>query len=126
MADLDTLYDRLGEDGLDQLTAGFYRRVREDELLRPMYPPDDWDAAQARLRDFLIQRFGGPTRYSDQRGHPRLRMRHSPYAIGREARDQWMRHMIDAIGECAIAEDDAEALIAFFDMVATHMMNRPD
>ena len=76
MATEAEIFDLLSEAGFAALVGNFYRRVKADDVLGPLYPPNDFDAAEQRLRDFLIQRFGGPDRYSQQRGHPRLRMRH--------------------------------------------------
>ncbi|MEO1237209.1 MAG: globin [Planctomycetota bacterium] len=118
------LYAAVGEAGFARLTAAFYRRVRADDLLAPMYPDDDWDGAEARLRDFLVQRFGGPPRYSQARGHPRLRMRHAPFPIDRAARDRWMQHMTAALDEADLPPQATPPLLQFFDQVATFMMNR--
>jgi truncated hemoglobin YjbI len=84
------IYSVIGDVGFERLIAAFYRRVRTDDILGPLYPPDDWDAAEARLRSFLIQRFGGPDDYSAARGHPRLRMRHTPFAIDAAAAERWL------------------------------------
>jgi hemoglobin len=119
------LYGRLGEAGFARLTAAFYRRVRTDDLLGPMYPEDDWDGAEQRLRDFLVQRFGGPPRYSQQRGHPRLRMRHAPFPITPAARDRWLELMDAAMEEAELPGDAAAMLRPFFTQVATFMINRP-
>ncbi len=119
------LYARIGEAGFARLVAGFYQRVKADDLLGPMYPADDWVGAEQRLRDFLVQRFGGPTRYSQQRGHPRLRMRHATFAIDLAARDRWMQLMTDALAEAELPHDTHAPLTQFFDQVATFMMNRP-
>ncbi len=121
----DRIYDRIGEDGFARLAAAFYRRVPADEVLGPMYPAEDLPGAEARLRDFLIQRFGGPTRYSDQRGHPRLRARHLPFHIDQHARDRWVQLMSQALDEARLPDDVAAVLTAFFDSVATFMINRP-
>src|SRR5690349_443276 len=93
------VYNRVGEVGFERLVAAFYRQIPGDDLLGPMYPKEDLVGAELRLREFLIQRFGGPTRYSDQRGHPRLRMRHGPFPIDRAARDRWMELMGRALEE---------------------------
>jgi len=123
---LDTdLYDRLGDDGFDRLTTAFYTRVADDELLSPMYPPHDMEGARQRLRDFLIQRFGGPDTYSQQRGHPRLRARHMPYAIDQAARDRWVAHMEAAMAEAELPDDAVPILRQFFEQAATFMINRP-
>ena len=119
-----TLYDIVGEDGLTRLVASFYRRVAEDDLLRPMYPENDLAGAEQRLRDFLVFRFGGPQRYIEQRGHPRLRMRHMPFPIDQSARDRWMQLMDASLVESGFADEVIEAMHTFFDGVATFMINR--
>src|SRR5262252_8985918 len=96
------IFARIGEEGIARVVASFYRRVPQDDVLGPMYPPDDLAAAEARLRDFLIYRFGGPIRYLEQRGHPRLRARHTPFGISQKARDRWMQLMSHAIAESAL------------------------
>ena len=117
------VYDRLGEDGITRLVAAFYRRVPHDDVLGPMYPPHDLAGAEARLRDFLIFRFGGSPRYLEQRGHPRLRMRHAPFAIDQVARDRWMALMTGALAEADVPEDIAEFMRTFLDGIATFLMN---
>ncbi len=119
-----TIYDTLGEDGFDRLTRLFYSQVPGDEILGPMYPPGELEAARVRLRDFLIGRFGGPQRYIQQRGHPRLRMRHMPFAIDSRARDRWMELMTKAIEEAGIQPEVADYLLRFFTDTATFMINR--
>lgn len=119
------LYARLGEATLRDLVADFYRRVRADDLIGPMYPPDDWDAAEQRLADFLVQRFGGPTCYSDRRGHPRLRMRHAPFPITPDAARRWLQLMAHAQDHTSIPPDARPLLDQFFQQVAVHMINRP-
>ncbi len=89
-----------GEPAFRKLVATFYAGVREDPVLRPLYPEDELEAAEQRLAGFLIQYWGGPTTYSQERGHPRLRMRHAPFPIGIRERDAWlanMRHALDAL-----------------------------
>ena len=120
-----TLYEILGEDGFDRLTRAFYAQVPADDVLGPMYPPGQTEAARVRLRDFLVGRFGGPQRYIERRGHPRLRMRHMPFAIDIRARDRWMALMANAAAEARLPEEAARALLAFFDQTATFMINRP-
>lgn len=123
---LDTaVYDMIGEEGFTRLVAAFYRRVPGDDILGPMYGDHDLAGAEERLRDFLIQRFGGPDRYSQRRGHPRLRMRHAPFVIDRRGRDRWMEIMECALAETALAPDAVTLLRAFFADAATFMMNRP-
>lgn len=118
------VYPRLGEAGFDRLITAFYDRVKSDDLIGRMYPPDDWEAAKDRLRDFLIQRFGGPTRYSDQRGHPRLRMRHAPFSIGPAERDRWLELMAEAIKACDLDPEITQLLWPYFVSTADHMLNR--
>jgi hemoglobin len=122
---LDTkVYALIGDDGFERLTAAFYRRVATDDLLRPMYPEDELLAAQHRLRDFLIQRFGGPFKYSEARGHPRLRMRHAPFAIDQRGRDRWVELMESALAEVNLAAEAVPPLRKFFHESATFMINR--
>lgn len=91
-----------------------------------MYPRHDLKGAEERLRDFLIFRFGGPQRYLEQRGHPRLRMRHVPFPIGQAARDRWIELMNKALVEAALPSEADTILRQFFDQVATFMINRPE
>jgi hemoglobin len=118
------IVNALGEDGIARLVAAFYRRVATDDLVGAMYPLDDLPAAEERLRDFLIQRFGGPDRYSQQRGHPRLRMRHAPFPIDAAAADRWLTMMEAAMEETQVPPDVAELLRSYFRQTATHMINR--
>ena len=120
------IYATIGEDGFHRLVALFYRQVPADDILGPMYPKADLAAAEERLRDFLVGRFGGPTRYIEQRGHPRLRMRHAPFPIGPEARDRWMELMGHALDEAKLPPDVTGYLREFLGQVATMMMNRAD
>jgi hemoglobin len=92
----------LGENGFTDLVAGFYRRVKADDLLGPLYPPNDFEAAERRLREFLIQRFGGPARYSQERGHPRSRLRHAPFPVDLAARNRWVQLMEQSLADAAM------------------------
>ena len=121
---IDDMYGRIGEAKLRQVVAGFYRRVPTDPVLGPMYPPEELEAAERRLYGFLAQRLGGPTTYSDERGHPRLRMRHIPFAIDETARDQWIMMMGAAIDDADLPTSDAELLRHFLFSVAHSMQNR--
>ncbi|MGL5095691.1 MAG: globin, partial [Planctomycetia bacterium] len=96
------VYAAIGDDGFRRLTAAFYRGVRFDPVLSPMYPPDDWAAAEDRLCKFLVFRFGGPQTYIAERGHPRLRMRHFPFEIGVAARNHWIQCMDAALTEAEL------------------------
>lgn len=118
------VYGVIGEEGFKRLVAAFYRRVPFDDVLGPMYPKNDLKGAEDRLREFLIFRFGGPERYLESRGHPRLRMRHAPFAIGQAARDRWVELMTAALEEAKLPHDVEEVLQPFFDSVATFMINR--
>jgi hemoglobin len=118
------IHSIVGDDGFTRLVAAFYRRVPMDDILSAMYPADDLEGAQWRLQEFLIQRFGGPARYSDARGHPRLRMRHVPFPIDLAARNRWRKLMDEALDETALDPQVDAVLRAFFDHVATFLMNR--
>jgi hemoglobin len=122
----DNLYDLIGEEGFTRLIRAFYRQVPDDAVLGPMYPAADIAGAEQRLRDFLIMRFGGPQRYLQQRGHPRLRMRHMPFAIDQTARDRWMALMERALLEAELPAAVADALRRFFADTATFMINREE
>src|SRR5512138_1188837 len=118
------IFARIGEEGVARVVAAFYRLVPKDEVLGPMYPPHDLAGAEARLRDFLIYRFGGPIRYLEERGHPRLRARHAPFGIDQKARDRWMQLMGDAIAESALPAEVQDAMRSFLDGIATFLINR--
>lgn len=118
------VYAAIGEDGFQRLVAAFYRQVPRDHLLGPIYPPHDLPGAEERLRDFLIYRFGGPPRYLERRGHPRLRMRHAPFPVDKAARDRWMQLMENAMSESQLPDDVKSVLRDYFESSATAMMNR--
>ena len=117
------VYGLIGDEGFARLVAAFYRRVATDEILSPMYPKHDLAGAEQRLRAFLIQRFGGPGIYSQQRGHPRLRMRHGPFKIDRAGRDRWIELMEAALVEAALPPEAIPPLRKFFHDSATFMIN---
>jgi len=118
------VFTAVGEEGFARLVAAFYRQVPGDELLGPMYPAGDLEGAEQRLRDYLIYRFGGPPRYIEQRGHPKLRMRHFPFAITQAARDRWVRCMEIAFEQAALPPEAAQHIREFFDGMSTFMINR--
>lgn len=118
------IYDAIGEDGFTRLVAAFYRQVPDDDILGAMYPRDDLAGAEQRLRDFLVGRFGGPPRYVQQRCHPRLRMRHFPFAIDDAAAARWLELMDRALGEAALPGEVEAILRPFFEAVAQSMINR--
>ncbi len=118
------IYTAIGHQGFERLVAAFYRQVPGDDVLGPLYPAQDLPGAEQRLRDFLIYRFGGPPVYIEQRGHPRLRIRHAPFAIGLEQRNRWVQLMNAALDETALPDEAQRLLRAFFDSTATFLMNR--
>lgn len=119
------VYALVGEDGFTRLIAAFYRQVPADPILGPMYPADDLGGAEERLRDFLVGRFGGPPRYEEKRGHPRLRQRHMPFAVNAAAREQWMRLMNNALDEAKFPPEADAFLREFFAGVSEMLINRP-
>jgi hemoglobin len=121
----DQVYSRIGEEGFQRLTAAFYRAVPSDPILGPLYPPNDLAGAEERLRDFLVGRFGGPLRYIEQRGHPRLRMRHAQFPVDQKARDRWFELMGRALDEARLPDDVTALLRDFFAHTATFLINRP-
>ena len=114
-----------GEATFRTLVDAFYDGVAKDPILRPMYPEEDLGPARDRLVGFLIQYWGGPTTYSQERGHPRLRMRHAPFEIGTVERDAWLRHMRDAVDTLALEPDLEAALWRYLSMAAESMRNVP-
>lgn len=125
MDEVSTLYARVGELKLRAMVAAFYQRVRQDDLIGLMYPPDDWVGAEKRLADFIVYRLGGPQTYLEERGHPRLRGRHMPFPIGEAARDRWMKLMTEAIAEVQVPETEAALMTSFFAAIADMMRNQP-
>jgi hemoglobin len=122
---MHTIYEQMGgAPALRALTRAFYRRLAEDPLLRSLYPEDDLGPAEERLGLFLIQYWGGPATYSERRGHPRLRMRHAPFAIGTAEREAWLAHMRAALDEQALPQDIDEELWAYFQRAAAMLQNR--
>jgi hemoglobin len=121
-----TLYERVGgAEWFGALVDRFYAGVADDPVLRPLYP-EDLGPSIAHLTGFLVQYWGGPTTYSEQRGHPRLRMRHAPFVIGSRERDAWYRHMAEAVGEAGLTAEDEAEVLAYFQMAADHLVNAPN
>jgi hemoglobin len=120
------IYSMIGEEGFTHLVAAFYRQVPNDDLLGPMYPEEDRESAEQRLRDFLIYRFGGPPRYIAQRGHPRLRARHFPFRINQAARDRWMQLMNNAFAETALPAEVEQILRSFLEQMSTFIINQAE
>jgi len=132
----DSLFARVGEDGFQRLVAAFYRQIPGDDILGPMYraaeagsdrpEAERMAAAEARLRDFLVFRFGGPPRYIEQRGHPALRQRHFPFQVDKAARDRWVQLMDRALDEAALPAEVTAVMREFLGNVATFLINTPE
>jgi hemoglobin len=120
------IYSMIGAEGFARLVAAFCRQIPQDDLLGPIYPANDLPGAERRLRDFLIGRFGGPQTYIEQRGHPGLRARHSPFSINQTVRDRWMRLMDDALQEASLPSKADEVLRKSFNEMSTFMINQPE
>jgi hemoglobin len=125
--DPQTFYDAVGgAETFRKIVSRFYELVREDEVLLPLYPPDELDDAEVRLRMFLEQYWGGPRTYGEQRGHPRLRMRHAPFRIGFLERDAWLRCMhiaVASIDSQTLDDEHRGELLAYLEMAAQSMVN---
>lgn len=136
MTQEEGVFARIGEEGFERLVAAFYRQIPGDDILGPMYraaedgtsgtDAERLAAAEARLRDFLVFRFGGPARYVERRGHPALRMRHFTFMVNQDARDRWVQLMNNAIDEAALPEDVSAVLREFLGNVATFLINSPE
>jgi hemoglobin len=117
------IYELAGGDApFRRLVDAFYARVERDQLLRPLFPAD-LEPGKQRQFLFITQYFGGPARYNEQRGHPRLRMRHAPFVIGQAERDAWAGHMLAAIDEAGFVEPARTALREYFERSATFLIN---
>lgn len=114
-----------GEATFRVLVERFYASVATDPVLRAVYPEEDLSAATERLTLFLIQYWGGPSTYSELRGHPRLRMRHQPFAIGQVERDAWLGHMTAAVESLDLAPGVRKTLLDYFETASTAMINQP-
>lgn len=122
-----TFYEQIGgAQTFRRLVESFYAGVAEDPLLRPLYPEADLGPAADRLRTFLEQYWGGPTTYSQQRGHPRLRLRHAPFRIGPAERDAWLRHMRRAVDGLALEPAQEATLWGYLERAAMFMVNTLD
>jgi hemoglobin len=122
----NTLYERVGgQPFFTNLVERFYTSVEHDPLLRPLYPPD-LGPPRRHLALFLAQYWGGPHTYSQERGHPRLRMRHMHFRIGQAERDTWLEHMHAAVESSSAAPGDRQALVDYFETAATSLMNHRD
>jgi hemoglobin len=122
-----TFYDEVGGAPVFRaLVAHFYAGVRTDPVLAPLYPQDDWDGAEARLRGFLEQYWGGPTTYSDRRGHPRLGMRHAPFAVTPKARDRWLTHMRTGVESVGMSPEHTAQMWEYLERAAHFLVNTFD
>lgn len=123
----DTVWAQIGgTETFEKIIRSFYQGVREDPLLAPMYPQDDWEGAIRRLRMFFEQYWGGPSTYSEERGHPRLRMRHVPFHINPQARDRWLFHMNAALDEAALPPMYDTAIRDYVERAAHSLVNQFD
>ena len=114
-----------GHETFDKLVREFYRGVAEDEPLRALYPEQDLGPAQERLRMFFEQYWGGPTTYSEQRGHPRLRMRHVPFQVTPDMRDRWLLHMMNAVDTLELSAENDDRLRDYLTRAAYSLVNAP-
>lgn len=122
--DEETFYDAVGgQETFRRLVHRFYEQVADDPVLRQLYPEADLTPAEDRLRMFLEQYWGGPRTYSEQRGHPRLRMRHLPFRVDADARDRWLAHMRVALDELQLKPEHDEQLWAYLVMAANSLLN---
>ncbi|MEU9890036.1 globin [Sphaerisporangium sp. NPDC051017] len=119
-----SFYDAVGgSEAFERLVHRFYQGVADDPLLRPLYPEEDLDGAEERLRLFLIQYWGGPSTYGERRGHPRLRMRHAPFVIGEAERDAWLRHMREAVESLELPGELEAKLWNYLEYAAQSLVN---
>ena len=124
MSEPANLYEAIGgEPTFRRIVGRFYEEVARDEILRPLYPEEDLGPAEERFRLFLMQYWGGPHTYSEQRGHPRLRMRHAPFVIGPLQRDAWLRGMRVAVDEAGLDEPHRRQLWEYLEMAANSLLN---
>lgn len=127
MSDAATFYEEIGGfETIRRIVAKFYEGVAQDAVLRPMYPEADLGPAEERFLHFLVQYWGGPTTYAEQRGHPRLRMRHAPFAVNLEARDRWLGHFRAALDEVALPPDQDARFWDYVTHAANFMVNTAD
>jgi hemoglobin len=120
-----TFYEAVGgEETFRRLVSRFYRGVADDPLLRPLYPEEDLAGAEERLRLFLMQYWGGPSTYSQRRGHPALRMRHARFAIGQAERDAWLRHMCEAVDSLELPEPLHGMLLDYLTKASQALINQ--
>ena len=123
MTEPATIFDAVGgASWFEEMIDRFYDAVETDPMLRPMYPDDLTDSRDHMVK-FLSQYWGGPTTYSEERGHPRLRMRHAPFVIATAEKDAWLRHMLAAVRAGDLHSEVEQRMVEYFEMAATHMVN---
>ena len=121
---MSTFYEEIGgRQTFERIVHRFYQGVADDEVLRPLYPEEDLGPAEERFRMFLIQYWGGPTTYSDRRGHPRLRMRHAPFAVTPRAAEHWLRHFRTALDEAELTPEQDTRFWDYVTHAAQFMVN---
>lgn len=123
MNEFQSFYQSIGQENIHTLSRYFYEGVEKNPALRALYP-EDLEAAERRLYLFLLQVFGGPTTYSEERGHPRLRMRHLDWTINDKMRDHWLNTMFEAMDRLTIEQNIKELMMGYFIKVANHMINK--
>jgi hemoglobin len=127
MSEEVNFYEKMGgEKNFRELTKRFYENVAKNAVLKPMYPEGDMEGAEKRLRMFLEQYWGGPNTYSEERGHPRLRMRHMPFHISKVEHDAWLQCMHAALIDLDMTEEMKEELWTYFQYAANSMVNQPN
>ena len=123
----ENFYDAVGgEPTFRRIVGRFYQLVREDAVLRPLYPDEDLTSAEEHLRMFLIQYWGGPRTYSEQRGHPRLRMRHAPFKVNVEAAEHWLTHFRAGLDEVGLTPEQDAKFWGYVTYAAQFMLNSED
>jgi hemoglobin len=122
--ELHEVYAAVGDEGFQRLIAAFYAQIPADPILSPMYPPEDMQGAEDRLRWFLVYRFGGPQDYLTQRGHPRLRMRHAPFTIDQAAAERWVALMDNAFAQVDWPDEPQRVAREFLAQTALFLVNR--
>ncbi len=126
MTEAQTFYEEIGGfETFRKIVAKFYEGVAGDEVLRPLYPDEDLGPAEERFLHFLVQYWGGPSTYSERRGHPRLRMRHAPFPVDEQARDRWLTHFREGLDAAHLTPEQDAQFWAYVTHAATFMINTP-
>jgi len=122
----EEVFAEMGEEGIGRMVQAFYKRVKVDDLIGPMYPEGQMEQSEWRLREFLNFRLGGVTRYTEERGNPRLKARHLPFSIGIAERDRWLKLMGEAMEEAEVSDAAQAQLKPFLANIADNMRNRDE